>query len=68
MLCRKEDMWICGTEIELFCGTDLPDIVRYWLLCCVGSVLVVLGVCLHLLMLTHERTRLGEERLAQVRL
>ncbi len=55
-------MWICGTEIELFCSDYIPGIVLYWLLCIIGSAVVVFGVSVHLVVLTHERTRLGEER------
>ncbi len=52
---RKEDMWICGTEIELFCSDFIPDVELYLLLSVVASVLIVLGVALHLVVLTHER-------------
>ncbi len=48
-------MWICGTEIEVFCNDYIPDIVKFWRLCEIGSVIVVLGVSLHLMALTHER-------------
>ena len=30
---RKEDMWICGTEIDLLCKTYLPTITNAWRNC-----------------------------------
>ena len=58
---RKEDMWICGTEIELLCGTYLPIIVNGWQNCAFACLLVILGVSMHLTSLSYERTHLGEE-------
>ena len=58
---RKEDMWICGTEIELLCSTYLPIITYAWQNCSIACLLVVLGVSMHLTFLSYERTALGEE-------
>ena len=58
---RKEDMWICGTEMELLCYTYLPIIKNAWQNCCIACVLVILGVSVHLAFLSYERTDLGEE-------
>lgn len=59
---RKEDMWVCGSEIWQMCATDLPAISDMWVFCLAGSTCVVFGITLHLVALTHTRTRLGEEK------
>ena len=58
---RKEDMWICGTEIELLCSTYLPTITTAWQTCSIAAVIVILGIAMHLTYLSYERTELGEQ-------
>jgi hypothetical protein len=58
---RKEDMWICGREIYLFCDEDLPTIVSRWIMCLIGSLMTFLGIGLHLFDLCYLRTEIMEE-------
>ena len=58
---RKEDMWLCGTEVELLCIDYLPTITNAWLECSVACLLVILGIAMHLTFLSYERTDLGEK-------
>ena len=58
---RKEDMWICGTEIELICSTYLPTITTAWQTCSIAAIIVILGIAMHLTYLSYERTELGEQ-------
>lgn len=58
---RKEDMWICGREIWLFCDEDLPKIVYSWILCLISSIMVLVGVSVHLAALSYTRTQIEEE-------
>ena len=58
---RKEDMWICGTEIDLLCKTYLPTITDAWLNCSIAALIVILGIAMHLTFLSYERTDLGEQ-------
>lgn len=59
---RKEDMWICGREIYLFCDEDLPSIVIWWIISLISSLLTFLGICMHLHDLSWFRTTLTEEK------
>ena len=59
---RKEDMWICGREIFLFCDEDLPKIVSWWIISLISSALTCFGVILHLHDLSWTRTHLMEEK------
>lgn len=59
---RKEDMWICGREIYLFCDEDLPSIVTWWIICLISSLLTFLGICMHLHDLSWHRTTMTEEK------
>ena len=58
---RKEDMWICGTEIDLLCKTYLPTITDAWRNCSIAALIVILGIAMHLTFLSYERTDLGEQ-------
>jgi hypothetical protein len=59
---RKEDMWLCGREVWQLCAQELPRVTSRWLMCLVGSVMVVAGISLQLMTLTMVRTQLGAER------
>ena len=58
---RKEDMWICGTEVELMCSMYLPAITDAWMCCSIAAVIVILGIAMHLTFLSYERTDIGEQ-------
>ena len=58
---RKEDMWICGTEIDLLCKTYLPTITNAWRNGSIAALIVILGISMHLTFLSYERTDLGEQ-------
>ena len=61
ILARKEDMWICGREIYLFCDADLPQIVNWWITCLMASLLTFLGIIMHLYDLSYFRTTVMEK-------
>ena len=58
---RKEDMWICGTEIDLLCKMYMPTITDAWRNCSIAALIVILGISMHLTFLSYERTDLGEQ-------
>ena len=58
---RKEDMWICGREIFLFCDEDLPKIVLWWIICLVSCLFTFFGISMHLHDLSMFRTNILEE-------
>ena len=58
---RKEDMWICGREIFLFCDDDLPKIVIWWIICLISSLFTLMGITMHLHDLSWFRTTILEE-------
>ena len=59
---RKEDMWLCGKEIQKLCSSYLPKITSSWQNCSIAAVLIIFGVTLHLTLLSYERSKLGEKR------
>lgn len=56
---RKEDMWICGTEIVDLCSSNMPYILHYWIIAFSGTLLVVVGLAVHEMALSYNRTDLG---------
>ena len=60
VLARKEDMWLCGREIYLFCDEDLPQIVNWWITCLLASIMTFVGIIMHLYDLSYFRTTVKE--------
>ncbi len=63
---RKEDMWICGREIYLFCDEDLPSIVNWWIVCLTSSISTLIGIIVHLHDLSWTRTEIMEQNKANM--
>ena len=55
-------MWLCGEEIYELCVLNLPKISKKWLFCFIGSALTLIGISLHLTVLSHDRTKHGTEK------
>ena len=58
---QKVDMWICGREIYLYCDEDLPQIIKWWILCLISSFVTLIGLIMHLHDLSYFRTCIMEE-------
>ena len=61
---RKEDMWFCGQkELAELCDLRLPAIVPAWTNCVVGASLTILGIAIHMMVLSYQGANASEQKL-----